>query len=72
MSPFSVITNTISVRLTSGQLLTLSQAAFSNAISDRLEELLVATTPAPVLVPKKPIRARLWDESPRPLKRRKF
>jgi hypothetical protein len=66
MSPFSVITNTISVRLSSGQLLTLSQAAFSNAISDRLEELLVA---APVLVPKKPTRMRLWDESPRPLKR---
>jgi hypothetical protein len=56
------------VRLSSGQLLTLSQAAFSNAISDRLEELVVA---APVLVPKKPTRERLWDESPRPLKRRK-
>jgi hypothetical protein len=66
MSPFSVITNTVSVRLSTGQLLTLSQAAFSNAISDRLEELLVA---APVLVPKKPTRMRLWDESPRPLKR---
>jgi hypothetical protein len=56
------------VRLSSGQLLTLSQAAFSNAISDRLEELVVA---APVLVPTKPTRERLWDESPRPLKRRK-
>ena len=65
MSPFSVITNTVCIRLTSGQLLTLSQAAFSNAISDRLEELVV--TPArPKLV-----RKRLWDDNPRPLKRRK-
>jgi len=70
MSPFSVITNTVSVRLTSGQLLTLSQAAFSNAISDRLEELVV--TPVPVPERPKPSRMRLWDDNPRPLKRRKY
>jgi hypothetical protein len=69
MSPFSVITNTVSVRITSGQLLTLSQAAFSNAISDRLDELLVTATSTP----EKPKlrRVRLWDDNPRPLKRRK-
>jgi hypothetical protein len=63
MSPFSVITNTISVRLTSGQLLILSQAAFSNAVSDRLEELPLVPEPPPK-------RERTWEEG-RPFKRRK-
>jgi hypothetical protein len=69
MSPFSVITNTVSVRITSGQLLTLSQAAFSNAISDRLDELLVTATSTPEKLKLR--RVRLWDDNPRPLKRRK-
>ena len=62
MSPFNNYTNPISVRVASGELLILSQAAFSNSVCDRLAEIVVPETP--------PKRRRTWDEE-RPSKRRK-
>ena len=68
-SLFNNYANPISVRMASGELLILSQAAFSNSICDRLSEIVV--TPVPVPERPKPSRMRLWDDNPRPLKRRK-